>query len=218
MTKKASARASRIPGVKELQNDPSFRQILELDFNDMIPFVLSNIKRRGIISFFYALVNIGSLVAIVLFLVLELAESHLSWISILKQFAAGVFTGSILVIPVHEFLHGMAFWILGSKKITYGADMQQLIFFVTADRFPVSGRELLFLAKTPFLVINTITIIIVMVWLPQMILFSAFFLISHNLMCIGDFAMVNYVLLQGKKIYTFDEVLGKKSYFYEKMV
>jgi len=217
MTKKASTRASRIPGVKELQNDPSFRQILELDFGDMIPFVLSNIKRRGISSFFYAFVNIGSLVAIVLFLVLELAESHLSWISILKQFGAGVFTGSILVIPVHEFLHGMAFRILGSRKITYGADMQQLIFFVTADRFPVSGRELLFLAMTPFLVINTITIIIVVVWLPQMILFTAFFLISHNIMCIGDFAVVNYVLLHGKKIYTFDDVLGKKSYFYEEM-
>ncbi len=214
MTNDTSARSSRIPDVDKLQNDPGYHQILELDFNDMIPFVLSNIKRKSFISFFYAGVNLGLLSVTLLIIILELIESHQPFLMIIKQSLIGIFAGSILVIPLHELLHGVAYRILGARNLKYGADMQQLIFYVTADRYPISGRELQFLAMTPFMVINIVTVIMGTVWFPHLILFSAFFLLSHNTMCIGDFALVNYVFHQKKTIFTYDEPTTKKSFFY----
>ena len=207
------------PDVKKLQHDPGYRQILELDFNDMIPFVLSNIRRRGILSYFYAGINLGMIALIILYFIPGLAVPHPSWSGILRQTVTGIISGSILIIPIHEILHGLAYWVLGARKIRFGADMKQFIFYVTADRYPVSGRELYFLAMTPFVLINAVVVVITLVWFPQVFLFSTFLLLSHNVMCIGDFAIAGYV--QGRapgRIYTYDELDLKKSYFYEEMV
>ena len=217
MTNRVSARTSRIPGLEKLKQDPGFRKILEIDFNDMIPFVLANIRRRSVISFLYAGINLGMFVFIVVWIVLGLTGSFLSWSVIIKLSLTGIFAGSILLIPLHELLHGLVYWILGARQIRFGADMQQLIFFVTADKYPVSGKELYFLALTPFVVINTVTVVTVAYWFPQFIIFPACLLLSHNTMCIGDFSLVNYVLSRKSKVYTFDETEKKKSYFFEEI-
>ncbi len=216
MTNVASTPSSQRPEVNTLQHDPAYSLILELDFNNMIPFVLSNIQRRSFFSFFYAFVNLGLLSLTLYIIILGLMESQQSWLMIIKQSMIGIFAGSILVIPLHELLHGVAYRILGARNIKYGADMQQLIFFVTADRYTVSGLELQFLAMTPFTVINIVTGIVSLIWFPHLKLLSAIFLLSHNIMCIGDFALANYVVLKKTKVFTYDEPENKKSYFYAK--
>lgn len=218
MTNPVSVRSSRIPDVERLQHAPEYRQIMELDFNDMIPFVLSNIKRRSVISILYAGINLGVLVFGLLYLVAGLIASQHTWLEIIKQSLTGIFAGSFLLIPLHELLHGLAYRILGARKIKFGADLQQFIFYVTADRFPISGKELYFLAMTPFLVINIATVAAVSIWFPQVILFPSFLLFSHNIMCIGDFALINYVHQHRNRVYTFDNIDQKKSYFYEEVV
>ena len=204
------------PDVEKIQRDPGYRQILELDFNNMIPFVLSNIRRRGIISYLYAGFNLGMIILIILYFITGPALHQYPWTVILKQTVFGFLAGSILIIPVHELLHGLVYKVLGARKIIFGADMKQFIFYVTADRYPVSGGELYLLAFTPFVVINAATIVITLVWFPQVFLFSAFVLLAHNVMCIGDFAIANYVHQHApRKIYNFDEPEEMKSYFYE---
>jgi hypothetical protein len=217
MTIKVSSRSSRIPDVEKLRQDPCYRQILELDFNDMIPFVLSSIRKRSIISYFFIFVNLGLLLFIIVYILVGMIGSSLTWSMIIKQSLTGIVSGTILVIPFHEILHGLAYRILGARKIRIGADLQQFIFFVTADRYPVSGHELYFLAMTPFVVINITTMLIPAIWFPHVILFPAFLLLSHNIMCIGDFALVNYVFRAQKKVFTYDETEKKKSYFYEEI-
>ena len=97
--------------------------------------------------------------------------------------------------------------------------MKQFIFFVTADRYPVSGKELYFLALTPFAIINICIIAAIATLFPQGILFAAFLLLSHNIMCIGDFAIANYVYNHAHyRVYTFDETEQKKSYFFEELL
>ncbi|MCK5134435.1 MAG: DUF3267 domain-containing protein [Bacteroidales bacterium] len=207
------------PDVNKLKNDPSYRQILELDFNDMIPFVLYNIRKKSFFSLIYAGINIAMLVFIALYIIWGIFGSQHTWSAVIKQSVAGIVAGSILVIPIHELLHGLAYRFLGAKKIRFGADMQQFIFFVTADRYPVSGKELYFLALTPFVMINAATIVLIAACFPQVILFPAFLLLSHNIMCIGDFAIVNYVHNHAHgRVFTFDETERKKSYFYEEVV
>jgi len=206
------------PEAGKLLQDPRFKQILELDFGDMIPFVLSNIKRRSMISILYASVNIGLLLFILVYTVRGLTADEFSWSLVINQSLTGIAAGSMLIIPVHELLHGLAYRILGARKIHFGADMNQMIFYVTADRYPVSGYELYFLAMLPFLVINMITTLVIILWVPQIILFGSLLLLSHNIMCIGDFAIMNYVFHHTNRIFTFDLVKERKSYFFEEVI
>lgn len=201
-----------------LEQDPDYEKILELDFGEMIPFVLTHIKKKSIVSFLYAGANLGLFVYILYFLIKGLTVGDITWSLIFRQSITGIFAGSFLIIPVHELIHGLAYRILGARKIRFGADMQQLIFYVTVDRYPVSRRELYLLAMLPFLVINLAAMLVLFLWAPHLILFVSFLLLSHNVMCIGDFAVINYVYHIPGKVYSYDVVSEKKSYFFNQKV
>jgi len=207
---------SGIPDVDMLNNDDSYQKIMELSFDDMIPFVMSNIRRPGLFSRAYLILNILTLIALILWMVNGFLQGWLVWTTLIKQFLAGVFAGSFLVIPFHELFHGLAYKILGAKKIKFGADLQQLIFYVAADRFPVAGKELYFLALLPFAAINAVILTVAIIWAPQLTLLLGFFLFAHNIMCIGDFAIVNFTRLESGNVYSYDEIEKKKSLFYKR--
>jgi len=202
------------PDINELRSHPGYRQILVLDFRDMIPFVLSNIKRKSPVSLLYTVVNAGLLLFILIYSASGIIRDEITWSTAIKQFIVGIFCGSILIIPVHELIHGLAYRILGARKIHFGADLQQLVFYVTADQYPVSGKELYFLAMLPFTFINIICGLALVLWLPQFVVLGSFLLLSHNIMCIGDFAVVNYVHQYNVKVYSYDIVGEMKSYFF----
>ena len=204
------------PDADTLLTDPRFRKIQELDFSDMIPFVISNIRKGGILPAVYMTVNLFNLLFIFFYTLWMIRNGFSGSIRIFWQIAAGIVAGSLLVIPPHELLHGLAYRILGARTIKFGVDLQQFIFYVTADRFPISRGELGFLAMTPFVLINLGVIIPTVVLVPRILLFSASLLLSHNIMCIGDFAIFNYALRQNGNLYTFDDTGKKKSYFYVK--
>jgi len=211
-------KSEKIPSVEMIEQSPAFHLVMELDFTEMIPFVLTNIRRRSYLSILYVLINLGFLVLAVFVALQGLMDSQLNWSMVFRQSLGGLLAGSILIIPVHELLHGLAYLLLGAAKIRFGADMRQFIFFVTADRCPVSGKGLSFLAMTPFLVINVVTLFVFRTWFPEMALLSIVMLLCHNIMCIGDFAIVNFVLLARGKIISFDKPEKQKSYFYEEVV
>jgi hypothetical protein len=204
----------RRPDPNTLQNDPSYKKILELDFSNMTPFVLDNIRGREKMTVLFLVLNIATALFILFYLVWGLSMDRFDGRTVFWRIGAGILAGTILIIPPHELLHGMAYRLLGARKIRFGVDFQQFIFFVTADRFPISRNELRFLAMTPFVAINLITIGLTAIWFPDWILFSATLLLSHNIMCIGDFAVTSYANKIKGKLYSFDEIEKKKSYFY----
>lgn len=201
-----------------LEQDPAYKKVLELDFGEMIPFVLTHIKKRSIVSFLYAAANLGLFGYLIFFLIKGLTVGDITWSLTFRQTITGIFAGSVLIIPIHELIHGLAYKILGARKIQFGADMQQFIFYVTVDRYPVDRWQLYLLAMLPFVLINLAAILILILLAPQLTLFFSFLLLSHNLMCIGDFAVVNYVYHIPGKIYSYDVVAERKSYFYNQNV
>jgi hypothetical protein len=215
MTNKALFVRSKVPDVEALQNEGSYSQILELDFDDMIPFVLSNIKKKGLMSWLFFGVNVFGLFSIGVFSIWGIYTGWIPWFGFIKQLFLGILAGSIIVIPFHELLHGLAYKIIGAKKIKFGANLQQFFFFVSTDRFPVNRKELYFLALLPFGVLNLVLLMVALFWLPQYSLLFGFLLLSHNLMCIGDFAITNYVMNEKEEVFTYDEPENKKSYFYK---
>jgi hypothetical protein len=204
------------PDAEILQKDSGYTKLLELDFSEMIPFVRSNIRKRGPIPLLFMTINGASLVFIIICALWSISSGQLTGGKIFGQIGLGIVAGGFLVIPPHEMLHGLAYRILGARKIRFGADLQQFIFYVTADRFPISKRELAFLALTPFVTINALTITFTAIWHPHHALFSGLLLLTHNIMCIGDFAMISYAFSQKGELYTFDDTQKKRSYFFRK--
>ena len=69
----------------------------------------------------------------------------------------------------------------------------------------------------PFIVINFAVVCATLLLAPWGALFAGFLLLSHNIMCIGDFAIANYVYRAKGSLYSFDEPENKRSYFFEKV-
>jgi hypothetical protein len=204
------------PNPETLHKEQRYRLILQLDFNEMIPFVITNIRKASLSSFLYLIINSASLMFIIIYILWSINLGHINTGRVIWLVLAGILAGSFLVIPPHELLHGLAYRILGARKIKFGADLQQFIFYVTADGFPISKKELAFLAMTPFVLINLLLIVFTVIWAPQLTLFSASFLLCHNMMCIGDFAMISYAYSHKNEIFTYDDTENKKSYFFER--
>lgn len=214
MTISKAGQAKHLPDAETLQNDPAYTKVHELEFSEMIPFVLQNIRKRGIIPLIYLGINLIFLFLIIFYTGIAARTNLLSVWRIIGQLLGGFLAGSILVILPHELLHGLAYRVLGARKIHFGADLQQFIFYVTADRFTISKGQLAFLAMTPFVLINLLVISLAFVWLREYILFSWTLLFCHNIMCIGDFAVLNYACKHRGELYTYDDVRNKKSYFF----
>ena len=94
------------------------------------------------------------------------------------------------------------------------------LFFAVAPEFVVSKREFIPLAIAPFIIINTVLIILLAIFWSDAAL--SFYLwgifLMHSLGCVGDFALIGFFEKMGKrKIYTYDDSDSQKSYFYEDM-
>ena len=124
----------------------------------------------------------------------------------------------LLIIPVHEGLHILPYFISGARKIKIGMDLSQYMFYVTAHRHVVTPTIFRIVAIIPFIVISLATFFLVLC-LPGLWKWSlSLFLFVHATMCAGDFAMLNfYHINKSRKIYTWDDADLKEAYFYEEL-
>ena len=206
------------PSIEQIRNSGAFRLVKELKFSDILMFVFENIRVYNICSIFYFLISIlfiSVFAGITLFGFMQEMFTLRSYFSILGW---GILAGSILIIPFHEGFHAIAFLIIGARKIRFGADFKQMIFYATAEQF-VSGKNgFSIVALSPFVIINLICLLIGFSSGIEIKLFIIVLLLFHNIMCIGDFAMLGFFMRNRKKeMYTFDDISKKTAYFYEKI-
>jgi len=200
-----------LPEIEQLKHDKQFRLLDELEFGNMIPFVMDQIRKKSIITTLFWLSHF----LLLGWIIYTAATGKLKWNSILGMSIAGVFAGSVLVIPFHEGLHALTYYLIGARKIKLGADFRQMIFYITADSFVIDGNRLALVALTPFAGISLFILLLSGIVAVNWELFLLVLLLCHNIMCIGDFALVNYVFLnRSRKIYTYDLIREKKSYIY----
>ena len=93
-----------------------------------------------------------------------------------------------------------------------------MIFYVTANSYVIGRSSFFVVALAPFIIINLSMIIVYFTsgWLVLHTLLV--FLFFHNIMCIGDFAMISfYQQNKDRELYTWDDISIKTSYIYEKI-
>ncbi|MFW5644755.1 MAG: hypothetical protein ACOCZL_02470, partial [Bacteroidota bacterium] len=127
-----------------IENSGNFRLIHKLHYDEILGFVFENIRKKTFSSRFYFAFNIFTLALIVCFLIHGLQNNSLTLKAFGFQFLIGMFAGSFLVIPFHEGFHGLAYKLAGAPKIRFGADMKQMIFYVTAHRYVLNRKGFYF--------------------------------------------------------------------------
>ena len=202
----------------QLQRDESFEKLEVIPYDNVLSFVFGNMRpvRSSMVVYY------GSII-IYIFLVGYLGikgfiSSEFTFLRFGGIFLGGAIAGSIIVIPFHEGLHGLAYYILGARKIYFGADLKQMVFYVSANKYVLERTKFFILALTPFVVINITVLYVIFFTSISWQIVGISFLFFHNIMCLGDFAMVNYFQNnKEKELYTFDDHQNKISYIYVKI-
>lgn len=199
---------------EEITNSEKFVKVEELDHDDIAPFVLQNMRAQNpfTILFKLFLVIIGSTVTAQLIIFWAGLESLLGFLAgILLLFTAGII--------VHEVLHLIAYALLGARKLAIVPKWSQGAVVAAADGFVLAKNGFYFLAMTPFIVLTASGIYaLFLITDPFLYAMTLSFLLFHTLACIGDFGLASYFYEQRrKKIFTFDDMVAGKSYFYEQI-
>jgi MFS family permease len=201
----------------DVKNSGGYRLIKELSHDEIIEFVMGQFKQlRWPMAFFYGF-NIFLLGLIVAFTIGNFLYSYISWGLYWQYFLLGVVAGMLLVIPLHEMLHGLAYKLAGAPAVKYGVDLKQMMFYASAPGF-VAGKYAFYLvAFSPFVLINMIFLAGILFGPVTVQWGSLVAVFMHGTMCIGDFAMVNFfAAFPRQKVYTYDDKSEKRSYFYVK--
>jgi hypothetical protein len=202
--------------VEDLEDQTRYRQILVIPYSELITFVLDYIRRKsGLMIFLWSVCLI--FLGISIKVRINIAGYFLLK-NIILHSAIGLIILPLVCIPLHEFLHVIPYYLSGAKNIRVGMDLKQFIFYVTAHKHVATSLQFRIVAMTPFLIISTVLLLLVIL-LPGLWRWSlSLFLFVHTTMCAGDFALLNfYFLNRDKKIYTWDDVDKKEAYFYKEL-
>lgn len=200
---------------EELENSGRFRLLLTIPFREMLDFVIGYLPTRSAVSIIF-----WSCCAFLFILAaaMRITLPAMSVKTVLIHSLLGWIVFPLLIVPVHEFLHMIPYFLFGARKIRIGMDLKQFMFYVTAHRFVVPRHQFIIVALLPFLLIN-IVFLALMIYMPPLWKWSfSAFLFVHATMCAGDFAfIIFYNLNKDKEIYTFDDAEKQEAYFYEKL-
>lgn len=202
--------------VEDLEDQCKYRQILRIPYDDMVQFVLDYLKRRsGLMASFWSACLVFLGIAIIVRINIS---GYFPFRNIFFHTILGLVVFPLLCIPVHELLHIIPYYLTGARNIRITMDLKQYMFYVTAHRQVTRTGQFRFVALVPFVIMSLVLLYLVLN-LPGLWKWSlSLLLFAHSTMCAGDFALMNfYALHRGKKIYTWDDVDEKISYFYEEI-
>jgi hypothetical protein len=185
-----------------------------LQHEELVPFIQDIFKKPNVITRLFILLNIALLAWLLGWMVYEMVAQDRSFGWVLIQLGLGILL-ILPVIPLHEWLHGMAYKLLGAQKVNYTANFKKFYFTAQAHHFIVGENGFYWLAFTPFVMINSMIIALMFVLPVSYLLLLISFLFMHTTACGGDFALAAYFYSRRNTgLITFDDVPAKKTYFY----
>ena len=121
----------------------------------------------------------------------------------------------LLLVPVHEALHALAYRLLGARDLHWGISWQWLSVYVIADQYVAGRVEFFVVAVLPFLVLNGL-LLLASVLFPGARLLLLMVLLLHQTGTSGDWALLNYFYLHPGEVYTYDDAPSHYTYFFQR--
>jgi hypothetical protein len=196
--------------IHDLQDETRFTRLVELSHPDLMPFLAEYYgqRRSWVIWLHYAFtaLNLIGLAAVGWAAGTNFDEG-------MTAFGLGVLAFLVL-IPIHEAIHGVVYWLAGARDIRYAVSLKQVYAYAAAHHFVADAREFFWVALSPFLLISLALLAGAALSQPLR-LFLLSTLLLHTGGASGDFAMLNYLWLQrAQTLYTYDDLDTQKSYFF----
>jgi len=189
--------------------------VAEMTHASLAEFVVEYFIRRT--SWLTGLHHLMTLVTVAAIVVLALAQDR-TLLACLRDFGLALAALFLVILPVHEALHAVAYRLAGARDIRWDYSWRMAAVWVTAHRFVVTTRPFVFVALAPFVVINA-ALLVAAVMLPQYAIFLLFVLLWHLHGAIGDWSLLNFIWLQRERgFWTFDDADAGKSYFFGRPV
>jgi len=197
----------------DLQDENRFKMLVTLGHDDITPFVGEYYwKRRNWLILSHYFITLVSL-AIWVFVGVYQGSDLVHWLIIM----GAALLAFILLVPIHEAIHGAVYWLLGAKDIRFSVSLKEFYAYAIANQFIADRRELTWIALAPFIILNAAL-------LAASIIYSdySFFLLGVLLIHIGgtsgDWAILNFFWVnRDKNVYTYDDADERKSYFFQKI-
>lgn len=201
-----------------LRNNPRYQLLYELDHEQLVKFVQSNLRKSNPVTIFYIVINLLIFLFTGYKIFTDIAIHAVSWDFILTRLGMGFFATFIIGFFIHENLHLLAYKILGAKQATVKVQWRKLVFLALADQFVLNRKEFYFLAILPFLVI-TCLLLAGMAFADNNLYYVLLgILLFHTGGCSGDFALISFFYSNRRKnILTYDDVPSGRSFFWEEL-
>ncbi len=194
--------------------------VLADQFNHMelVPFVQTYMKKRTAPVIIYYVLNLIFFTALVFFFARYISLKIISVSHGLEYISIG-FLIALLLIPVHEFIHVLAYRWQGAEQTSYDMNLRKFYFLAVADKFVANKTEFQFVALAPFVLITIGLSVFLFFSGPLFTISILAAIFVHAGCCGGDFSLLSYFSFhKNKTIVTYDDKDNKISYFYEKVV
>jgi hypothetical protein len=183
-------------------------------YSELTAFIKEYLSKTNAATVTFLVVNIAFLL---------LLSFQVGWAIIAKTDRAlslfSFFSGFIvliLVIPVHELIHAIAYKLAGAKKVSFDINFKKFTVLTVADRFVANKTQFIKILLAPFIVISTTLIVVYLIGNVYTQCAVTSVLVLHTLMCSGDFGLTSYFLFhKDRTVVTFDDNTEKASYFFE---
>jgi hypothetical protein len=200
----------------ETLSNNGFTLLDKLEHNELIPFVKTYSKKKTKAAYLYKALNLFFLVVIAFLVWRNYQQELLSIGESLIRVCYG-FSIAFLLLPIHEYIHALAYKSQGAQHTSYDANWKKFYFMAMADKFVANRNEFRIVALAPFSVISMVFILCLLLASTAWSLTFAGVLLTHTAFCSGDFALLSYFEFhKDKAIVTFDDKANKTSYFYSK--
>ena len=203
--------------LKPEELEASGYQLLDrLEHMEMIAFVRKNLAARTFFSYFFNASNFLFFGFTAYYLISHWKIGSFSLGDGLTHLSYGIAI-SFLLVPLHEFIHVLAYKSQGAKHTSYDANFRKFYFLAVADQFVANRKEFRIVALAPFSVITFLGIIAFFLVPDPWSMTALGVLLTHTAFCSGDFGLLSYFEVhKDKEVVTYDDRGNKLSFFYEK--
>jgi hypothetical protein len=204
------------PTIEELNDPMKFELFASVDQSRIKEFVLQQVMADKKIIPVYMIYQTLLFLTGIFFFTRSVILTYRGDITCLMITLGAILFSMTLLVAIHELLHGIALKLAGAPKVTFGGILQKFIFFSEAENFIMGKSSFLFVAFTPFIVVQLITIIGIILWYSAPLLY--FFLtvmVIHSFFCSGDVALVTiFYRFPERDTFTYDNSAEKKSFYF----
>ena len=201
--------------VENIRNKYKLIESIDLE-HDIAPFIHKHLFTWNLITISYLILFLAITLGWAIAIIINMGQ-YTSVGNFIIRLSIGIFLLPLIIIPIHEAIHGLVYKVLGAKQVRYTADFRRFIFTAQANKFVVNSNEFYWLAFAPFLLI-TLAGLVTTSFFPMYrdIIFA--FVFIHTTMCAGDFGLASYFFKhRNKRLVTYDNFEDNRAYFFGKV-